>query len=219
MRKTPAWLVRLFLGVMVFFCLFLTAFVLLRANLTFQLADLSLSLETSRGRERKQQVEYDQVQAELPLTRAELEETQPLADAAVETVRQLRRTDSGGKPGWHEGRCGNLNKGMIGILSLVMAAALAVILILGTGILRDQGRARELARELSESRARWMDTAERKEALQKELKTVKESLKEARLTLEESTARAEELRVEIDALNREIRALTGTEEPAPERQE
>ena len=48
MRKTPAWLVRLFLGVMVFFCLFLTAFVLLRANLTFQLADLSLSLETSR---------------------------------------------------------------------------------------------------------------------------------------------------------------------------
>ena len=112
-----------------------------------------------------------------------------------------------------------MNKGMIGILSLVMAAALAVILILGTGILRDQGRARELARELSESRARWMDTAERKEALQKELKTVKESLKEARLTLEESTARAEELRVEIDALNREIRALTGTEEPAPEKQE
>ena len=95
MRKTPAWLVRLFLGVMVFFCLFLTAFVLLRANLTFQLADLSLSLETSRGRERKQQVEYDQVQAKLPLTRAELEETQPLADAAVETVRQLKEERKG----------------------------------------------------------------------------------------------------------------------------
>ena len=90
MKKSPAWLARLFIGVMMFFCLFLTAFVLLRGSLSFQLADLALSLETSEGRERKQQYEYDQVQAELPLTRAELEETQPLADAAVEKVSQLK---------------------------------------------------------------------------------------------------------------------------------
>lgn len=90
MKKSPAWLARLFIGVMLLFCAFLTAFVLLRGSLSFQLADLALSLETSQGRERKQQYEYDQVQTELPLTRAELEETQPLADAAAEKVSQLK---------------------------------------------------------------------------------------------------------------------------------
>lgn len=110
-----------------------------------------------------------------------------------------------------------MTKGMKGLLTAVMIAALAVILVLGAGILRDQRKVRELSRELADSRARWMDTAERKEALQKELKTVEESLKEAKLTLEESTSRAEELQAEIDGLKEAIQALregNSQEEPA-----
>ena len=96
-----------------------------------------------------------------------------------------------------------MTRGMKGLLTAVMMAALAVILVLGAGILRDQRKVRELSRELADSRARWMDTAERKEALQKELKTVEESLKEAKLTLEESEARAEQLRADIAELKEE----------------
>ena len=110
-----------------------------------------------------------------------------------------------------------MTRGMKGLLTAVMIAALAVILVLGAGIVRDQRKVRELSRELADSRARWMDTAERKEALQKELKTVEESLKEAKLTLEESTSRAEELQGEIDGLKEEIQALRegkNQEEPA-----
>ncbi len=79
-----------FVAVMLLFCLFLTWYIPTRSQLDFQLSDLELSLETSRGRERKQQYEYDQVVAELPVTKAELAEAQPLADAAKAEVKALR---------------------------------------------------------------------------------------------------------------------------------
>ena len=90
MKKSPAWLARLFTGVMLLFCAFLTAFVLLRGSLSFQLADLALSLETSRGRERRQTMEYNQVKTDLPAARAQLSELQPQADAAAGEVQELK---------------------------------------------------------------------------------------------------------------------------------
>ena len=61
-----------------------------RENLDFQLEDTARSLETSQGRERKQQYEYEQAEAELPLVQAELAETEPLAAAAREAVTALK---------------------------------------------------------------------------------------------------------------------------------
>ena len=90
MEKTDRILLWIFTGILLLFCLFLVWFIPDRADLDFRLADIDLSLETSYGRERKQQYEYDQVTAELPVVRAELEETQPLADAASETVDRLK---------------------------------------------------------------------------------------------------------------------------------
>ena len=47
-------------------------------------------LETSRGREEKQQAEYDKAVSELPLIKAELQEKQPLAEEALKTVEDLK---------------------------------------------------------------------------------------------------------------------------------
>ena len=81
---------RAFVAVMLGFSLFLAAHVILRAQVDFTLEDTARSLETSQGRERKQQYEYDQVVEELPKTRAELEEIAPKAAEAAETVKQLK---------------------------------------------------------------------------------------------------------------------------------
>ena len=77
---------------MLLFSFFLAGWVILRADLDFRMADTALSLETSQGRERKQQAEYDQVVAELPMARAELAELQPKADAAAAEVKELKET-------------------------------------------------------------------------------------------------------------------------------
>ena len=47
-------------------------------------------LETSRGREDRQQAEYDKAVSELPLVKAELEEKQPLAEEALKTIEDLK---------------------------------------------------------------------------------------------------------------------------------
>ena len=79
-----------FACVLLLFCLALIVWVPLRGILDARLTEASLSLETSQGRERKQEYEYAQVSEELPATRARLEETQPLADAAAEEVAALK---------------------------------------------------------------------------------------------------------------------------------
>ncbi len=81
---------RLFVAVMLMFSLLMAAAVVIRGHLDFRLEDTARSLETSRGRERKQQQEYDEVVAQLPLTRAELAEAQPMADEAAEEVKRLK---------------------------------------------------------------------------------------------------------------------------------
>ena len=79
-----------FASVMLLFSLELILWIPVRNGLDFRLADTRLSLETSRGRERKQQMEYDEVTRRLPEARAELAELQPRADAAAEQVKVLK---------------------------------------------------------------------------------------------------------------------------------
>lgn len=57
----------------------------------FQLDDVRKSLETSRGRERKQQYEYDETVKAVPETEAELERILPLAEAAKDEARSLKK--------------------------------------------------------------------------------------------------------------------------------
>ena len=90
MEKKISGLEKVFILVMLLFSIALSACVLLRARLDFQLEDLQRSLETSQGRERKQQAEYDEVSARLPLARAELAEAQPRAEEAAAEVAGLK---------------------------------------------------------------------------------------------------------------------------------
>ena len=90
MSASDRRLAALFAVLMLGFCLLLFVWVPLKSILDFRLSEARLSLETSQGRERKQQYEYDEAARQLPLTRAELEEVQPQADAAAEEVRQLK---------------------------------------------------------------------------------------------------------------------------------
>lgn len=57
----------------------------------FQLVDIQKSLDTSLGRERKQQSEYDETVALIPEVEAELERVLPLTDAAKEEVKSLKK--------------------------------------------------------------------------------------------------------------------------------
>lgn len=60
------------------------------SSLRASLEEAAQSLETSRGRESKQQYEYDKAVEELPLIQAELAEKAPLAEQAAEAVSVLR---------------------------------------------------------------------------------------------------------------------------------
>ena len=98
MRETsrlPGWFAAVFVAVMLCMCALIAFCAVEQYALRFQVADLQLSLDTSRQRERKQQFEYDEVVAALPLVQAELAATQPLADEAVAGVderKALRKT-------------------------------------------------------------------------------------------------------------------------------
>ena len=80
----------LFALVMIVFVCFIVWYLPAAGNLRFQLQDTELSLETSRGRERKQQHEYDTVVKEIPEKQAELDRILPLSAAAEEEVKKLK---------------------------------------------------------------------------------------------------------------------------------
>ena len=92
---------------------------------------------------------------------------------------------------------------------LMLAMLLAVILagILFSDLFRDRQALHDLEAQLADSRASWESIAEKKEALQDELKVAEEALKEARLTLQESVERADSLWSDIEALASEIAAF------------
>ena len=88
--RLPGWFAALFVAVMLAVCAVIAFCTVEQYNLRFEVADLTLSLDTSRQRERKQEYEYNEVVAALPLVQAELEATQPLADEAVAAVSDLK---------------------------------------------------------------------------------------------------------------------------------
>lgn len=90
-ERCPGWFRALFVAAMLSVCALLAFFAVDQARLRAEVADLTLSLETSRGREARQNHEYDEVVAALPVTRAELERVQPQADAAKAVENDLRQ--------------------------------------------------------------------------------------------------------------------------------
>lgn len=90
MQRMPGWFRAVFAAVMFFTCAVLCWYAASQYELRFQIADLSLSLDTSRQREVKQQYEYDQVVVQLPLTQAEVDQQEPLAAAAQAAEKELR---------------------------------------------------------------------------------------------------------------------------------
>lgn len=90
MQRWAGWIRAIFVAMMFFTCAVLCWYAAEQYELRFQIADLSLSLDTSRQREVKQQYEYDQVVAQLPLVQAEVAKQEPLAAAAQATETDLR---------------------------------------------------------------------------------------------------------------------------------
>lgn len=72
------------------FVVFMVWYTVSMSSLDSKIAETRQSLETSRGRENKQQAEYDKAVAELPLVQAELQEKQPLAEEAESKVAALK---------------------------------------------------------------------------------------------------------------------------------
>lgn len=90
MQHMSGWMRSLWVAVMYFTCAVLCWYAVSQYSLRFQIDDLSLSLDTSRGREVKQQYEYDQVVAQLPLVQAQLTELEPQAAEAQAKEKELR---------------------------------------------------------------------------------------------------------------------------------
>ena len=79
-----------FVIIMMISCLWLIVWVPLNAYLDLRLSEAAMDLETSQGRERKQEFEYNQVVEAIPLTQLELDEAQPLADSLQQEVTDLK---------------------------------------------------------------------------------------------------------------------------------
>ena len=90
MKKGSAYAV-LFTVIMLICVLFIVWYLPAVSQRRFQLEDTQKSLETSLGRERKQQSEYDETVAALPEVEAELERVLPLTEAAKEEVKSLKK--------------------------------------------------------------------------------------------------------------------------------
>ena len=90
MKKSRSVFPVLFSLVMFIFVLFLAWYLPSVGARRFLLEDVQKSLETSQGRERKQQHEYDEAVAGLPEVQAELDRVLPLSEAAQQEVKDLK---------------------------------------------------------------------------------------------------------------------------------
>ena len=72
------------------FAAFMFWFIPSSASLRSEIAKTQQELELNRGREAKQQYEYDKAVEELPLKLAELEKIKPQADEAEQVVAGLK---------------------------------------------------------------------------------------------------------------------------------
>ena len=80
----------LFSIIMLLFVFFFFWYLPTESSLRFQLQDTGKSLETSLGRERKQQKEYNEAAEAIPETEAEIANILPLAEAAQKEVSDLK---------------------------------------------------------------------------------------------------------------------------------
>ncbi len=80
----------LFSAVLLFCVLFIVWYLPALNERLFQIEDTRLSLETSLGRERKQQREYNETAAAIPEIQAELDRIIPLNEAMLEEKKQLK---------------------------------------------------------------------------------------------------------------------------------
>ena len=189
-------LVLCFVTIMLLFVLFVFWYVPSDASLRFQLQDVQKSYETSQGRERKQQKEYDDAAAAIPETEAEIAGIKPKSEAAQQEVTELK-----------EQRKQNMTKSLRLILLLVTAFALLFMVLSLLNYIHMKNNLADLTDQLALSRQTWEKIAEEKVELQGILKTKKEELKEVELSLSEATERAKTLRNEIEILQQEIEVL------------
>ena len=91
MKKKKGILAKLFTLIMLICVLFIAWYLPAVGQRRFQLNDIQKSLETSLGRERKQQSEYDETVALIPEVEAELERVLPLTEAAQKEVKTLKK--------------------------------------------------------------------------------------------------------------------------------
>ncbi|MBR6668590.1 MAG: hypothetical protein IKL25_09555 [Clostridia bacterium] len=87
----PRWFLILFVAVMLLCGVMVAGSLVYQTSLTQQIADLQDDLKNTQGRLRKQQMEFDQVKADLPAVQTQLAEIQPQADAAYAREQELRQ--------------------------------------------------------------------------------------------------------------------------------
>lgn len=90
MKRHPVF-AAVFSVIMMVCVLFLLWYVPAVSNRSLVLKDIQKQLETSRGRERKQQYEYDETVSAIPEAEAELERILPLSEAAQQEVKELKK--------------------------------------------------------------------------------------------------------------------------------
>lgn len=80
----------IFILVMFLCVLFISWYLPAVSGLRYRLQDAKVSLETSQGRERKQQHEYDETVKALSEAKEELDRVQPLADQAADEKKTMK---------------------------------------------------------------------------------------------------------------------------------
>ena len=88
MNRRKSFFPLLFVLVMLLCVLFISWYLPTVSTLRFSLEDRKISLETSQGRERKQQHEYDEAVSALAEAKEELERIRPQAEAAAAARRR-----------------------------------------------------------------------------------------------------------------------------------
>ncbi len=89
-KGLPRWFCALFTIVMLALCCVLVSQLMQQQNAQLQIIDLQNKIETSEKRLLKQQAEYAEYTAELPLVEAELADAAPQAEAAAARVAELK---------------------------------------------------------------------------------------------------------------------------------
>lgn len=90
MQRMPGWFRAVFVTVMFLTCTVLCWYAVSQYDLRFQINDLTLSLDTSHQRTAKQQYEYEQVIAQLPVVQEQVTQMEPQAAAIQAVEKDLR---------------------------------------------------------------------------------------------------------------------------------